>query len=86
MKSIGLTKVKVNNKQTSIVLVDLAAHRVGLRLAIQQSSTERHVVVAYQRTGPTASLEELVTQVARLEVHVEIILRHDDEQLADLKV
>ena len=66
------------------MLVDLAAHRVGLRLAIQQSSTERHVV-ACQRTAQTALHEELVTKVARLDVHVKVILSRDDEQLADPK-
>ena len=58
------------------------AHCVGLRLAIQQSSTQRHVVVARPRTTH-AALHELVTRVARLDVHVEVILRHDDEQLAE---
>ena len=67
------------------MLVDWAAHSVGLGFPFQQSSTERHVV-ACPRTTHTALHEELVTQVARLDIHVEVILSHDDEQLADLKV
>ena len=41
------------------------------------------MVVACPRSQYTAFHEELVTRVARLEVHVVVILAHDDEQLAE---
>ena len=66
------------------MLVDWDAHCVGL-LFFEQSSTERYVVVAFPMTAHTALHGELVTQVARLDIHVKVILAHDDDQLAEPK-
>ena len=67
------------------MLADWAARCVGLWLSFQQSSSERHVGVECSRTANTALHEELATGVARLQVHVEVKLVHDDEQLAEPK-
>ena len=42
-------------------------------------------MVVCPRTAHTALHEDPVTQVTRMEIHVEVILGHDDEQLAELK-
>ena len=73
------------SKQTSVMLVDWAAHCVGLWFS---PSYGRHPNAMWWWCvrGPHTALQELVTRVARLEVHIKVTLANDDEQLAELKM